>query len=127
MNSGCAEGTETIEEAVTKDELPRCGGPSWNGSNRYRRCGGLLRPSVIWFGEIPDGLGEINRYLTWTDMLIVVGTSALVYPAAGFAKMVKDSGGKVVVFNLDESPADELADWVFRGRCEEVLPSVLGL
>lgn len=121
-----SDGAE-VEEPVTRDQLPRCGGPSWNGSNRYGRCGGLLRPSVVWFGEIPEGLGNIGRYLNWTDMLVVVGTSALVYPAAGFSKIFKDRGGKVAIFNLDASPADETADWVFQGRCEEVLPDILGL
>jgi NAD+-dependent protein deacetylase sirtuin 5 len=125
LNPG-SDGAEVKEETLTKEQLPRCGGPSWNGSNRYGRCGGLLRPSVIWFGEIPEGLGDIGRYLNWTDMLIVVGTSALVYPAAGFSKTVKDRGGKVAIFNLDASPADDTADWMFQGRCEQELPRVLG-
>ncbi|KAG2005704.1 sirtuin 5 [Coprinopsis cinerea AmutBmut pab1-1] len=120
------EGTNP-SATVSKDDLPRCGGPSWNGSNRYGRCGGPLRPSVVWFGEIPEGLGDIARHLSWTDMLIVVGTSCLVHPAAGFLKTVKDRGGKVAIFNYDASPKDDLADFLFLGKCEEVLPIALGI
>jgi NAD-dependent deacetylase sirtuin 5 len=63
---------------ISVENLPRCGGLEWNGSNRYGRCGGLLRPRVVWFGEVPEGMGEIARALNWTDVLIVVGTSSLV-------------------------------------------------
>lgn len=118
----------TTSNKVTIDQLPLCGGASWNGSNRYGRCGGPLRPSVVWFGEIPEGMGDIGRYLNWTDMLIVVGTSAIVHPAAGFLKTVKDRGGKIAVFNLEQTEKDEdYADWLFLGGCEETLPRALGL
>jgi NAD-dependent deacetylase sirtuin 5 len=66
------------EKVIPVHELPRCGGPNWNGSNRFSNCGGLLRPGVVWFGEMPEGMGEIARVLNWTDVLIVVGTSSLV-------------------------------------------------
>ncbi|KAI0063450.1 sirtuin [Artomyces pyxidatus] len=108
-------------------ELPRCGGDGWAGSNRYGRCGGLLRPNVIWFGEVPEHMGEIARKLNWCDMLLVVGTSSLVHPAAGFAANVKKRGGKVAVFNLERSRGDEDADFLFLGPCEETLPQVLGV
>ncbi|KAH9833780.1 sirtuin [Rhodofomes roseus] len=111
---------------IPVEELPRCGGTEWDGSNRYGRCGGLLRPAVVWFGEVPEGMGEIAMELNWTDLLIVVGTSSLVHPAASFAKTVKTRGGKVAVFNLQRSEGDENADFLFLGPCEETLPSVLG-
>ncbi|KAI0046962.1 DHS-like NAD/FAD-binding domain-containing protein [Auriscalpium vulgare] len=112
---------------IPVSELPRCGGPQWAGSNRYGRCGGLLRPDVVWFGEIPKHMGEIARQLNWCDLLIVVGTSSLVQPAAGFAKTVKTRGGKVAVFNLGRSSGDEDADFLFLGPCEETLPRALGI
>ena len=68
------------EHAVPVADLPRCGGAQWGGSNRYGRCGGLLRPAVVWFGEAPEGMGEIAKELNWTDMLLVVGTSSIVSP-----------------------------------------------
>lgn len=64
--------------AVPVEDLPRCGGRDWSGSNRYGRCGGLLRPGVVWFGEVPEEQGEIARVLNWANLLIVVGTSSLV-------------------------------------------------
>jgi len=111
-------------EVIPIDELPRCGGKNWNGSNRFGRCGGLLRPGVVWFGEVPEGLGEIAKVLNWTDVLIVVGTSSLVYPAAGFAKTVKERGGKVAVFNLDKSKGDDEVDFLFLDSCEETIPKL---
>lgn len=66
------------DPSVRIEDLPRCGGEEWNGSNRYGRCGGLLRPDVVWFGEVPFGMGEIGRAVNWCDLLIVVGTSLTV-------------------------------------------------
>ncbi|KAM5542101.1 hypothetical protein V8D89_004411 [Ganoderma adspersum] len=113
------------EETIAVEQLPRCGGPEWSGSNRYGRCGGLLRPGIVWFGEIPEGQGEITRILTKVDVLIVVGTSSLVHPAASYAKTVKKNGGTVAVFNLAPSQGDDKADFVFYGPCEETIPALL--
>lgn len=63
---------------ISTDKLPRCGGDDWSGCNRFGRCGGPLRPDVVWFGEIPPLMGEIARKITWCDLLIVVGTSSTV-------------------------------------------------
>lgn len=63
---------------IPVEQLPRCGGSTWAGSNRYGQCGGLLRPGVIWFGEVPESQGEIVRVMTKVDVLLVVGTSSLV-------------------------------------------------
>lgn len=125
-------------------ELPRCGGDEWVGSNRYGRCGGLLRPDVVWFGEVPPRMGEIAREITACDLLIVVGTSSTVstvfrrcvnkshpyitgqvQPAAGFASQIQGHGGKVAVFNLDRSNNDDKADFLFLGSCDATLPEVL--
>ncbi|KIY42890.1 DHS-like NAD/FAD-binding domain-containing protein, partial [Fistulina hepatica ATCC 64428] len=115
----------TSASSTPISQLPRCGGDAWTpGSNRHGRCGGLLRPAVVWFGEHPHELGELNRVLNWTDVLILVGTSALVYPAAGFSKIVKSRGGIVAVFNLDSANQDD-ADFLFLGPCEETLPKLV--
>jgi NAD-dependent deacetylase sirtuin 5 len=63
---------------IPVDDLPKCGGREWVVSNRYGRCGGLLRPGVVWFGEPPEQQGEIARVFNWADVVLVVGTSALV-------------------------------------------------
>jgi len=69
---------------IPVEKLPKCGGDRWAGSNRYGKCGGLLRPDVVWFGEVPPSMGEISRKITWCDFLIVIGTSSLVSFFADF-------------------------------------------
>ncbi|EPT03420.1 hypothetical protein FOMPIDRAFT_1028701 [Fomitopsis schrenkii] len=113
--------TDMGELVIPVGQLSRCGGPHWNGSNRFGRCGGLHRPAVVWFSEVPEGMGEIAKGLNWTDLLIIV------HPAAWFATSVKHRGGKIAVFNLEPSLADEHADFLFIGPCEVTLPSILGV
>ncbi|KAI0074659.1 sirtuin [Panus rudis PR-1116 ss-1] len=124
-DDGVIERARKGEEIIPVDQLPRCGGPEWSGSNRYGRCGGLLRPGIVWFGEIPEGQGEITRILTKVDVLLVVGTSNLVHPAASYASTVKKNGGTVAVFNLGPSQGDDRADFAFYGPCEETIPKLL--
>ncbi|KAG5731959.1 hypothetical protein E4T56_gene2472, partial [Termitomyces sp. T112] len=69
--------------------------------------------------------GEIARKMSGCDMLLVVGTSSIVRPAADYAAQVKKNGGTVAIFNLGRSNGDEDADFVFIGPCEETLPEVL--
>jgi len=59
--------------------------------------------------------------------MLVVGTSALVQPAAGIPAQVKQHGGKVAIFNVERSKGDEDADFLFLGGCEETLSEVLGV
>ncbi|KAG5653802.1 hypothetical protein H0H81_010472 [Sphagnurus paluster] len=122
---GGAAASEAPGPVITLEQLPRCGGDAWAGSNRYGRCGGLLRPEVVWFGEVPPQAGEVSRRMSSCDLLLVVGTSSLVYPAAGYAAQVKKNGGKVAVFNLGRSAGDGKADYLFLGPCDEMLPEVL--
>ncbi|TFY83847.1 hypothetical protein EWM64_g174 [Hericium alpestre] len=113
-------GTEALVEAgavepdIPESDLPRC-----------KRCGALARPGVVWFGEIPHHVPEINRLVEEADLCLVVGTSSTVYPAASYAYEVKANGGQVAVFNLDRSEGDEDADFLFLGPCEETLVQVL--
>ncbi|KAJ2932622.1 hypothetical protein H1R20_g4466, partial [Candolleomyces eurysporus] len=110
---------------IPVESLPRCGGPTWSGSNRYGRCGGLLRPGAVWFGEVPENQGEIIRLLTKVDVLLVIGTSSLVQPASSYAGTVKKNGGHVALFNLGPSQGDDTADFVVYGPCEETIPKTL--
>ncbi|KAG8988163.1 hypothetical protein FRB90_002937 [Tulasnella sp. 427] len=110
------ENGEDVEVPVEK--LPRC---------TKEGCGGLLRPGVVWFGEAPEHLDEIDDKLDHCDLLLVVGTSSTVYPAAGFAEHVKAKGGKTAVFNLERSSGDKRATFLFLGPCEETLPRALGI
>ena len=93
-------------------------------------CDGLLRPGVVWFGESIPELDRIQPLISRCDLILVLGTSATVYPAAGFAEMIKRSNkGKVAVFNIDDPSvsAEDEVDWYFAGPVEELLPKILGL
>ncbi|KAI4522763.1 DHS-like NAD/FAD-binding domain-containing protein [Schizophyllum commune Loenen D] len=98
---------------IPPTSLPRC-----------KKCGGLARPGVVWFGELPYFLDEINSLVFKADMCLVVGTSATVRPASTYAYRVHRHGGTVAIFNREPSEADERADFIFRGGCEEVLPEL---
>ncbi|CEL51803.1 NAD-dependent protein deacylase OS=Coprinopsis cinerea (strain Okayama-7 / 130 / ATCC MYA-4618 / FGSC 9003) GN=CC1G_00083 PE=3 SV=2 [Rhizoctonia solani AG-1 IB] len=60
-------------------------------------------------------------------MCLVIGTSSVVYPAAGFADVVQDNGGKVAVFNVEASQGDQNVDFLFLGPCEKTLGEALGI
>ncbi|KAJ7491273.1 DHS-like NAD/FAD-binding domain-containing protein [Mycena latifolia] len=91
------------------------------------KCTAFARPGVVWFGEIPKYLEQIDELVGAADLCLVVGTSSTVYPAAGYASVVQENGGKVAVFNLERSEGDSEADFLFLGPCEKTLPDALGL
>ncbi|KAF9534394.1 DHS-like NAD/FAD-binding domain-containing protein [Crepidotus variabilis] len=105
-----------IDPIVDENKLPRC-----------TKCGSLARPGVVWFGEMPHKLEQIDEIVGKADLCLVVGTSSVVYPAAGYAHQVKANGGKVAVFNLEKTDGDRKSDFRFLGACEEILPKALGL
>ncbi|RIB10498.1 DHS-like NAD/FAD-binding domain-containing protein [Gigaspora rosea] len=88
------------------------------------KCGGLLRPDVVWFGECLDNeiLTKIEVELERCDLLLVIGTSGLVYPAASYVSIVTSRGGKIAVFNIEKTYD---ADFEFIGPCGETLGNAL--
>jgi len=121
----CIDPNNFIE--IPTDKLPRCGGDEWSGSNRFGRCSGLLRPDVVWFGEIPPLMGEIARKITWCDLLVVVGTSSTVQPASSFASQVKEHNGQVAIFDIHPPNKHDEADFIFLGSCDVTLPEIFDL
>lgn len=91
-------------------------------------CGAILRPHVVWFGEMLDERIIANAYnrLSITDLCVVVGTSGTVHPAAGMAGMAKAAGAHVVEVNLEETPLTEIANESFFGKAGELIPSLFG-
>ena len=91
------------------------------------RCGDLLRPDVVWFGEpLPDDL--VRRSIAAVDrcdLMLVVGTSGVVQPAASFADAALARGVPVVEINLDPTPLSECATIALRGRSGEILPRLI--
>jgi NAD-dependent deacetylase len=71
-------------------------------------CGGTLRPDVVWFGEIPYFMEEIEARLSECDLFIAIGTSGLVYPAAGFVRQARLSGATTVEINREISDVTDL-------------------
>jgi NAD-dependent deacetylase len=88
------------------------------------RCGNLLRPAVVWFGEaLPmQTLDAAQAAAKSCDLMLVVGTSGVVYPAAGLAHM---AGGRVVIVNPEPTELDDAADAVLRGTAAQLLPALL--
>jgi NAD-dependent deacetylase len=90
-------------------------------------CFGLVRPNVVWFGEMlsPDDIRRAAEISQTCDVMLVVGTSGMVSPASqlpGIAKAVK---AKIVEVNPDETPISRLADWTLRGASGVMLPKVI--
>ncbi len=88
------------------------------------RCGGLARPAIVWFGEsLPDGV-MLQAEIAATDsqVFLVIGTSALVYPAAGLIPRAKAAGSRVIEINLEETPFSARVDCALTGRAGDILP-----
>jgi NAD-dependent deacetylase len=87
-------------------------------------CGNLRRPAVVWFGEaLPlRELAAAEAAAQACDLMLVVGTSGVVYPAAGLARATR---GRVVVINTEASALDDAADAVLRGTAATSLPQLL--
>jgi NAD-dependent deacetylase len=112
----------TVEQVVAEraedsrtSSLPRCAS-----------CGGLLRPDVVWFGEmIPrHALVEADAAAADCDAFLSIGTSSLVYPAAGLAEVALRRGVPVIEVNLNPTDLSPHADVVLRGSAGRVLPAL---
>jgi NAD-dependent deacetylase len=90
-------------------------------------CGGMLRPGVVWFGEtLPAGVWrEAEAAAREADLFLVIGTSAVVYPAAGLAQIAKAAGARVVEINVAATALSEEIDQSLRGPSGELLPLLL--
>ncbi len=94
---------------------------------RCADCGNLARPGVVWFGEMlpADTLQAAEQAATGCALMLVVGTSGAVWPAAGLAAMARRSGAQVVIVNPAPSEIDAEADVVLRGTAAALLPRLL--
>lgn len=91
------------------------------------RCGNLLRPGVVWFGEaLPIAtLDAAQQAAQACDVMLVVGTAGAVYPAAGLAHQARQAGARVVVINTGPSELDGIAHAVLRSPSAQLLPALL--
>ena len=90
-------------------------------------CGGLLRPHIVWFGESldPDDLDRSVAAVGSCEMLLIIGTSGVVYPAASFAALAKQADAFVAEINLDPTPNSQVVDITIGGRAAEVVPELI--
>lgn len=90
-------------------------------------CGNLVRPGVVWFGEaLPaPALAAAEHAAGQCDVMLVVGTSGQVYPAAGLALQARRAGAQVVVLNPAPTDLDDAAHLVLAGTSAQVLPGLL--
>lgn len=86
---------------------------------------GNLRPHVVWFGEMPLYMDEIEQALAQADLFISIGTSGNVYPAAGFYQLAKGYGAHTVELNLEPSNHGSQFDQTLYGLASEVVPRFL--
>ncbi|MCW5634313.1 MAG: NAD-dependent deacylase [Rubrivivax sp.] len=111
-------------------ERPRCDAASAAAGRppRCAQCGNLVRPAVVWFGEMlpAAALQRAQEAAAECQVLLVVGTSGAVWPAAGLASLARRSGARVVIVNPHESEIDAEAHVVLRGTAATTLPALLG-
>jgi len=91
------------------------------------KCGGLIRPDVVWFGEMlpEDQFRGGESVSVNSDIFFVVGTSAVVYPAAGLVYAAKQGGAVIVEINIEQTEVSSIADYSFFGESGKVLPEIL--
>lgn len=94
---------------------------------RCLRCGGLIRPDVVWFGELlPEEVWNASTAAAaQAEIFFVVGTSSVVYPAASLPQIARRAGAYVVEVNLERTDLSPMADEVLLGKAGEVLPALL--
>ncbi len=118
FQSKCSQCFKVFEDIDTSSGQPAC--PA---------CNGLLRPNVVWFGESLDNalLENIFAALKTCDLIIAVGTSGAVYPAASFASQVLQNGGRVIEINIEISTPTSEHFLPLLGKAGEVLPGLVKL
>ena len=119
MDCGNVEPRQEVQARLARELPPKCA-----------ICGGMfLKPTVVFFGEAMPAAAVSDAYelARSTDLMLVVGSSLVVYPAADIPLAAVRAGVPMVVVNAEPTPFDELADAVIHGRAGEVLPQLAQL
>jgi NAD-dependent deacetylase len=114
----CIDCSEPYDEPIdyTSKELIKCG-----------ECGGYIRPGVVWYGEtLPQEVFvQSGRLAAQCDICFIVGTSAVVYPAASIPLSAKQSGAYLVEINTDRTEISHIVDYSIMGKSGEILPAIM--
>lgn len=105
-------------EIKESEKTPRC-----------EKCGGLIRPDVVWFGEaLPmEIFSDGEKAAQKSDICFIVGTSAVVYPAASIPLSAKQAGSFLVEINPDSTEISGYVDLSIRGKAGEILPEIMNI
>lgn len=109
----CRNVQESHEDIETSHACPNCSAV------------GTLRPDVVWFGEMPRDMDRIYQALESCEMFISIGTSATVYPAAGFVDAAKGVGATTIEVNLEPTAASDLFDEQISGPATTSVPNLV--
>ena len=109
-----------------------CGRPPRDDQNIYAdlaavprcECGGKLRPHIVFFGEMPLAMDRIQAEIGRATLMVVVGTSGSVYPAANFVHWARQSGARTVYIGLEPPLNAHAFSSIVLGRAGEVLPGL---
>ncbi len=88
---------------------------------------GRLRPNIVWFGEMPLYMTQIEAALLACDLFVSIGTSGQVYPAAGFVQLAKHAGATTVELNLEPSDEYSRFDHAYYGPATDIVPQFFSL
>jgi len=112
----CSRDLFLLDEPPLREYPPKC-----------PRCDGILRPHVVWFGELLDPLviESATRASLQAEVMLVVGTSAQIYPAAGLPYSAKNAGALIVEINLERTDLTPSADLSIQGKSGEILPQIV--
>jgi NAD-dependent deacetylase len=103
--------------------------PDWGDEPPLCHCGSLIRPDIVWFGEpLPEAelecaFGETQR----CDLLLVIGTSGIIYPAAMLPSLAKQVGADVIEINTSSSEITPISDIFIEGESGKILPEMVAL
>ena len=111
-------GREPVEDRATYaslDDVPRCA------------CGGRMRPHIVFFGEIPLEMERIQDEISGCTVMIVVGTSGSVYPAANFVHWARQAGARTVYIGPEHPLNASAFTHVVEGKAGQVMPGLFAV
>ena len=109
---------ELKDSFLKAGEIPYC-----------RRCGGLVKTATVSFGQAmpPEPMARAQDAALGCDLFLVLGSSLVVYPAAGFPILAKRNGSRLVIVNRDPTDQDELADLVINAEIGSTMSRAVGV